>query len=95
MVGGFLERLEHGPILCDGAMGTQLYERGGAASGSCLDELNLSCTELVKSIHLDYIQAGAYFMPPFGRYDSVIQVLEGVREMLGPATATDEPLKAQ
>ena len=59
MVGGFLERLEHGPILCDGAMGTQLYERGGASSGSCLDELNLSRTELVKSIHLDYIQAGA------------------------------------
>ncbi len=55
----FLRRLEHGPVLCDGAMGTQLYERGGLAPDLCLEELNLSHSELVKSIHLDYINAGA------------------------------------
>ncbi len=56
---GFIERLRGGPVLCDGAMGTQLYERGGVTFDRCLDELNLSNPELVKSIHLDYIRAGA------------------------------------
>ncbi len=56
---GFIERLRGGPVLCDGAMGTQLYERGGVTFDRCLDELNLSNPELVKSVHLDYIRAGA------------------------------------
>ena len=55
----FLEQLESRPLLCDGAMGTQLYVRGGFGSDRCLDELNLSEPELVKSIHLDYMGAGA------------------------------------
>ncbi|MBI4299475.1 MAG: bifunctional homocysteine S-methyltransferase/methylenetetrahydrofolate reductase [Chloroflexi bacterium] len=55
----FLERLQDGPILCDGAMGTQLYSRGGIAFDRCFDELNLSQPDLVKAIHLDYIQSGA------------------------------------
>ena len=56
---GFIERLRRSPVLCDGAIGTQLYERGGVTFDRCLDELNLSNPELVKSIHLDYIRAGA------------------------------------
>ena len=56
---GFIERLRGGPVLCDGAMGTQLYERGGVTFDRCLDELNLSNPELVKSVHLDYIRGGA------------------------------------
>ena len=40
-------------------MGSQLYERGGLTFDRCLDELNLSNPELVKSVHLDYIRAGA------------------------------------
>ncbi len=56
---GFVQRLKRGPVLCDGAMGTQLYDRGGVTFDRCLDELNLSNPELVKSIHLDYIRAGA------------------------------------
>ena len=54
----FLERLGRGPILCDGAMGTQLYERG-IPYDRCFDALNLSYSELIKAIHLDYIAAGA------------------------------------
>jgi len=54
----FLERLGRGPILCDGAMGTQLYERG-IPYDRCFDALNLSDPELIKAIHLDYIAAGA------------------------------------
>ena len=55
----FIERVARGPILGDGAMGTQLFERGELGYDRCLDELNLSNPELVKSIHLDYISAGA------------------------------------
>jgi len=55
----FAERLQRGPLLCDGAMGTQLYQRGGMPYGQCLDELSLTSPDLVKSVHLGYIQAGA------------------------------------
>ncbi len=55
----FAERLEAGPLLWDGAMGTQLYERSGLQADRCLEELNLMDPELVKSVHLDYIRAGA------------------------------------
>ncbi|BCL78451.1 bifunctional homocysteine S-methyltransferase/methylenetetrahydrofolate reductase [Ktedonobacteria bacterium brp13] len=54
----FRERIQHGPILCDGAMGTQLYSRG-IAYDRCFEELNTSDPELIKTIHLEYIQAGA------------------------------------
>ena len=59
MARSFQERLQHPPILCDGAMGTELYALGGYPFDHCLDELNLSHPQLVKEIHLDYIQAGA------------------------------------
>ncbi|HEY7780444.1 MAG TPA: bifunctional homocysteine S-methyltransferase/methylenetetrahydrofolate reductase [Ktedonobacterales bacterium] len=57
----FLERLRQGPLLCDGAMGTQLYARGSEAltHGRCFDELVLTEPALVQSIHRDYIGAGA------------------------------------
>jgi len=54
----FLERVEHRPLVCDGAMGTMLYERG-VALGRCYDELNVSMPQLVKEIHLGYVKAGA------------------------------------
>ena len=50
--------LASGPVLFDGAMGTQLYARGVDA-GRCLEELNLADPLLVRSIHRDYIAAGA------------------------------------
>ncbi|HEY6102666.1 MAG TPA: bifunctional homocysteine S-methyltransferase/methylenetetrahydrofolate reductase [bacterium] len=54
----FLQRLDAGVVLADGAMGTQLYARG-IPFDQCFDELNLSAVELVRSIHLDYIDSGA------------------------------------
>jgi methionine synthase I (cobalamin-dependent)/5,10-methylenetetrahydrofolate reductase len=45
-------------VLFDGAMGTMLYSRG-VFINRCYDELNLSQPELVRSIHDEYLQAGA------------------------------------
>lgn len=53
----FRERLEKGPILGDGAMGTQLYARG--VDVRPLDRANLTAPEIVKAIHLEYLQAGS------------------------------------
>lgn len=54
----FLEALASGPLVVDGAMGTQLYERGVLFS-ACFEELNLSKPELVRKVHEDYLRAGA------------------------------------
>src|SRR5688572_32685910 len=53
-----LEALAQGPLVVDGAMGTQFFERGVLYS-MCLEELNLSKPELVRKIHEDYVRAGA------------------------------------
>ncbi len=45
-------------VLFDGAMGSMLYDRG-VFINRCYDELNLSQPELVRSIHEEYLQAGA------------------------------------
>ena len=61
----FLDRLARGPILCDGAMGTQLYARqrsplgGGASLESSFEALNLTRPELVSDVHRAYLAAGA------------------------------------
>ncbi len=52
------EALASGPLLLDGAMGSLLYERGVLHTRS-YDELNLSNPELIRTIHHDYVQAGA------------------------------------
>lgn len=54
----FLERLRNGPLLGDGGMGTELYARG-ISYERCFEQLNLTNPELIKSIHLDYVAAGA------------------------------------
>jgi methionine synthase / methylenetetrahydrofolate reductase(NADPH) len=54
-----VKRLFQGtPVLCDGAMGTMLYARGVFINRS-YDELNLSQPDLVREIHVEYLQAGA------------------------------------
>ena len=58
MAQNFIERLKQGPVLCDGAMGTLLYAKG-IFINRCYDELNLSQPELIRSVHHDYLQAGA------------------------------------
>src|SRR5713226_72240 len=54
----FLARLGRGPLLGDGAMGTQLHLQG-IPFERCFDELNLTEPRIVEEIHRDYIRAGA------------------------------------
>src|SRR5437868_13252581 len=53
-----VERLQRGPVLCDGAMGTLLYSKG-IFINRCYDELNCSQPDLIRGIHHEYLQAGA------------------------------------
>lgn len=53
----FREELAERILLCDGAMGTMLYQKG-IFINRCFDELNLSQPDLVKDIHKAYVQAG-------------------------------------
>src|SRR5262245_54777860 len=54
----FMEKIEQGPLVFDGAMGTQLYERGYFITRS-FDEANLARPDLVLEIHKEYVAAGA------------------------------------
>jgi homocysteine S-methyltransferase len=54
----FLEALASGPLVVDGAMGSQLFERG-ILYNACLEELNLTRPELIRKVHEDYVRAGA------------------------------------
>ncbi len=58
MSADFLDRLKRGPILCDGAMGTQIHARG-ISFEHCFDELNLSQPEVILDVHRAYVEAGA------------------------------------
>src|SRR5437763_11472294 len=78
----FLARLERGPLVADGAMGTELFARGIRAD-QCLDALNVDSPDLVQQIHREYIAAGAevietntfgasrFRLEPFGLADRV------------------------
>jgi homocysteine S-methyltransferase len=57
MSSDLLTRLK-GPVLCDGAMGTLLYAKG-VFINNCYDELNLTQPDLIRSIHNEYLNAGA------------------------------------
>ena len=54
----FEEYLRENLVLLDGAMGSLIYEKG-VFIDKCYDELNLSRPDLVRSIHDEYLQAGA------------------------------------
>jgi homocysteine S-methyltransferase len=58
MAANLIERLGKLPVLCDGAMGTLLYSKG-IFINRCYDELNLTQPELIRSVHHEYLQAGA------------------------------------
>jgi len=58
MAQDLLTRLKQGPTLCDGAMGTLLYAKG-VFINKCFDELNLTQPDMVRSIHQEYLNAGA------------------------------------
>src|SRR3989304_2753522 len=63
----FQARLDRGPLLADGAMGTMLYARG-VPFDQCFDALNVDRPDLVTAIHGEYIAAGAELTEtnPFG-----------------------------
>jgi len=58
MAEGLLERMARGPVVFDGAMGTQIYARGIYINRN-FEELNLSRPDLIRKIHEDYLAAGA------------------------------------
>jgi homocysteine S-methyltransferase len=57
MLPPFLETLEKGPVVFDGATGSLLYERGIYLNKS-FDELCLHKPELVEDVHRDYVDVG-------------------------------------
>lgn len=54
----FLEELKKRVLVCDGGMGTLLYERGISFDIS-FDSVCLSAPEVIRNVHRDYIEAGA------------------------------------
>ncbi|MEX2272979.1 MAG: bifunctional homocysteine S-methyltransferase/methylenetetrahydrofolate reductase [Vicinamibacterales bacterium] len=54
----FLEALDDRVLVCDGAMGTMLYQRGVFLNRS-FDELNIAQPDLVAEVHQAYVRAGA------------------------------------
>jgi homocysteine S-methyltransferase len=54
----FRDRLDEGTLVFDGAMGTMIYARG-VFLNRCFDELNLSNPAMVRTIHDEYLAAGA------------------------------------
>lgn len=81
----FLEALAAGPLVFDGAMGTQLYERGGALN-KCFDELSISAPQVVAGVHRDYLEVGCdvvqtntyganrFALAPHGLGDRVVEI---------------------
>ncbi len=54
----FLEALRAHPLVGDGAMGTQLYERGILYTAN-YEEVCLTRPDLIKTVHREYLRAGA------------------------------------
>lgn len=57
----FLSTLQSQPLLADGALGSYLFERTGRLSeqNHLYETFNLERPDLVRQIHLEYLQAGA------------------------------------
>jgi homocysteine S-methyltransferase len=81
----FLERLDQGTLVIDGAMGTMLHARG-VGFDKCFDELNITNPAAVADIHREYIEAGAqlvitntfganrYKLSKHGLQDDVVEI---------------------
>ena len=54
----FLDQLSSGILVGDGAMGTLIYSRG-IPLNICYDELSVSQSDFIRSIHEEYVAAGA------------------------------------
>ena len=75
----FLEKMDQGVLVSDGAMGTLLYEQGNFTRYVCFEELNLSRPELVRQVQVGYRQAGADILQTntFGANRFRLRRLEG------------------
>ncbi len=58
MILNLKSRLDKGILICDGAMGTYLNQKG-ISYEHCLDELCISKPEIIAEVHREYIDAGA------------------------------------
>lgn len=95
----FLDALVAGPLVFDGAMGTQLYERGGALN-KCFDELAVSSPQLVADVHRDYLDVGCdvvqtntyganrFALTPHGLNERVVEIV-GAAARLARETVKD------
>ena len=54
----FVQILRDGPLLFDGAIGTEFYRRGVYLTNN-FEELNLTRPHLVRSVHNEYVKSGA------------------------------------
>jgi methionine synthase / methylenetetrahydrofolate reductase (NADH) len=54
----FLDAIDERVLVCDGAMGTQLYSKG-VFINRCFESLNLTDAHLVGDVHAEYVRAGA------------------------------------
>ena len=54
----FTEYIKDNLVLFDGAIGTQLYNKG-IFINTCYDELNITRPKLISEIHQTYMEAGA------------------------------------
>ncbi len=83
-----LEALREGPVVFDGAMGTQIYERGVLYTQN-FDHLCVTRGDLVRSVHAGYVAAGAEVLQTntFGanRFRLAIHNLEGQLEEINRA----------
>jgi len=52
------ERIKHGLLLLDGAMGTELIARG-TRPATCGDYLNITAPDIVRDVHRSYFEAGS------------------------------------
>lgn len=57
----FLDAVNQGGLVCDGAMGTALYERGIFVNRN-FEEVCLNQPELVYQVHREYLLAGAHML---------------------------------
>lgn len=57
MAKSFLKELKSRVMVCDGAIGTVIYNRG-IYINRCFDELNLTNPDLIREIHREYIKSG-------------------------------------
>ncbi|HAS83678.1 MAG TPA: bifunctional homocysteine S-methyltransferase/methylenetetrahydrofolate reductase [Verrucomicrobia bacterium] len=53
-----IEKMRETPVVFDGAMGTVIYSRG-VFINRCFDEVSLTAPDLIRSIHEEYLRAGA------------------------------------